>query len=153
MALLPVLLLAIGLPACLQSADQKPSGDTYLYPMDFAPHEETAAEIAERERKLEELWTANFQKLDAMVKNPDHKELDAYIKSKSPSHLLLLANEYGYTALKEPALQRIRQSYPKNLAAAAKTLAVRGIADIGDVASSAGWKGKSDPPGFGGRFS
>ena len=46
-----------------------------------------------------------------------------------------MANEYGYTALKEPALQRVRQSYPKNLAAAAKALAPRGIADIGEVAS------------------
>jgi len=119
----------------LHAADPKPLGDTYLYPMDFAPHEETAAEIAEREKLLEDFWTTNYQKLDAMLKNPDRKELDAFIKSKSPSHLLLLANEYGYSALKEPALQRIRQSYPKNLAAATKTLAVRGIADIGDVYS------------------
>lgn len=120
-------------PANLRSSEAKPEAETYLYPMDFAPHEESAAEIAEREKKLEELSKANFQKLDAMVSNPDRKELDAYIKSKSPSHLLLLANEYGYTALKEPALQRIRQSYAKNLAAASKTLSVRGIADIGDV--------------------
>ena len=84
---------------------------------------------------MKDYWNDNYRKLDAMVKNPGSKEFDAYVKSKSPSHLLLLANEHGYAALKEPALKRVRQSYPKNLAAAAKALAPRGIADIGEVAS------------------
>ena len=50
MPILLVLILTLGLTNRLHSAAPESVGDTYVYPMDFAPHEETAAEIAAREK-------------------------------------------------------------------------------------------------------
>lgn len=107
--------------------------ETWLYPMNHAPHAEPMDDITARERRFEEAWKSYFQKLDEMVKAPDRKELDAFIKSKSGRDLLLLATDYGYGGLKEPALAKLAVDFNKRIELAAKVLSKAGITDIGDV--------------------
>ncbi len=122
------LLLSIG-------ATAQTEFETFLYPMDFAPYAETAKEIAEREAKLVDAWDKFFQKLDVAIKDPQGKDFAALVKSRSSRDLMVLVNDYGYEALRAPALAKAKAAYQKQIALAATVLAKAGIKDIGDVAN------------------
>ena len=108
----------------------------YLYPMDFAPHEESAEDIQAREAMFEKTWSDYFAKLDAMTNGGDRKAFDAFVKATPGRTLLLLASDYGYEAFRQPALEKLTNDFLRNLTAAEKVLAKSGgIKDIGDVAN------------------
>ena len=106
---------------------------SWLDPLDFAPPCETSADILARERALEVAWSNYFASLDGWVKSSDRAALDKFIRASRPDLLYLLATEYGYTALREPALARLREDFGRSIAAATRKLAPRGIADIGEA--------------------
>lgn len=112
------------------------AADAFLYPMDFAPREERVEDVVARETKLEQAWRDYLARIDALLKDPDRKGLDAFTKSARASDLMILANDYGYAALKAPALAKLEAEFKKQIALAAGVLAKRnGIHDIGDVAN------------------
>jgi hypothetical protein len=108
-------------------------GESYLYPLDFAPPREPLEVVLAREKKFEDAWRAYFARLDGMVRNPDKRDLDQFIKSSRGEALLLLANEYGYAQLKDPALGKLKSTFLREIELAEKALAPKGIADIGEA--------------------
>lgn len=109
--------------------------ETYLYPLDFVPHDDTLADVAKREAVLLKRWQDYFAMLDGWKKDPKGKELADFVKKTSSRDLYTLATDYGYMNLREAALNKARAEFSHQIVLAKKVLEKNGISDIGDVAN------------------
>ncbi|MFM2170142.1 MAG: hypothetical protein RI957_371 [Verrucomicrobiota bacterium] len=108
---------------------------TYLYPLDHAPHEDSADAVAQREHVLQKKWNDYFAQLNLWIKDPKGKDFGDFIKKTSSRDLHTLVKDYGYESLRAPALQKAHTAFLREIALAKKTLDGKGILDIGDVAN------------------
>lgn len=111
------------------------AAEPWMYPVDHAPHAESAEDIAARERLLETAWKEYFARLDRLVKDAKGKDFLEFVRKTSSRDLMVLVNDYGYEALREPCLAKAEKEYLKQIALAGKVLENKGIRDIGDVAN------------------
>lgn len=109
--------------------------NTYLYPLDHAPHEDSADAVAQREHVLQKKWNDYFAQLNLWIKDPKGKDLADFIKKTSSRDLHTLVKDYGYESLLAPTLEKARAGFLREIALAKKTLDGKGILDIGDVAN------------------
>lgn len=109
--------------------------ESYLYPIDFAPHDDTLEAVAKREEVLFQRWQDHFTQLDTWIKEPQGKPLADFIKKTSSRDLYTLAKDYGYESLLSPTLDKARTEFSHQIALAEKVLEGKGILDIGDVAN------------------